>query len=63
MAVPESTPIRAAIYARVSTSEQSPELQLRDLREIPKHVASPLLSTLMRGIQERSRAAQLLTAS
>ena len=34
MATPEvSTPIRAAIYARVSTSEQSPELQLRDLRQ------------------------------
>src|SRR5208283_4316820 len=34
MATPDvSTPIRAAIYARVSTSEQSPELQLRDLRQ------------------------------
>jgi DNA invertase Pin-like site-specific DNA recombinase len=28
-----TTPIRAAIYARVSTNEQSPELQLRDLRQ------------------------------
>lgn len=28
-----NTPIRAALYARVSTSEQSPELQLRDLRQ------------------------------
>jgi DNA invertase Pin-like site-specific DNA recombinase len=28
-----STPTRAAIYARVSTNEQSPELQLRDLRQ------------------------------
>ena len=27
------TPARVAIYARVSTSEQSPELQLRDLRQ------------------------------
>jgi len=33
MTEPESTHIRAAIYARVSTSEQSPELQLRDLRQ------------------------------
>jgi len=28
-----STPIRAAIYARVSTTDQSPESQLRDLRQ------------------------------
>ena len=28
-----NTPTRAAIYARVSTNEQSPELQLRDLRQ------------------------------
>ena len=27
------TPARVAIYARVSTNEQSPELQLRDLRQ------------------------------
>jgi len=33
MSEPEITHIRAAIYARVSTSEQSPELQLRDLRQ------------------------------
>jgi DNA invertase Pin-like site-specific DNA recombinase len=34
MAVPEgTTPARAAIYARVSTNEQSTELQLRDLRQ------------------------------
>jgi len=34
MATPDvSTPIRAAIYARVSTSEQSCESQLRDLRQ------------------------------
>jgi DNA invertase Pin-like site-specific DNA recombinase len=34
MAIPDvSTPIRAAIYARVSTSEQSCESQLRDLRQ------------------------------
>ena len=34
MATPDvSTPIRAAIYARVSTSDQSPESQLRDLRQ------------------------------
>jgi len=34
MAVNEvTTPARAAIYARVSTNEQSPELQLRDLRQ------------------------------
>ena len=33
MAKPEATtPNRAAIYARVSTAEQNPELQLRDLR-------------------------------
>jgi DNA invertase Pin-like site-specific DNA recombinase len=28
-----TTPARVAIYARVSTNEQSPELQLRDLRQ------------------------------
>jgi DNA invertase Pin-like site-specific DNA recombinase len=28
-----TTAARAAIYARVSTSEQSPELQIRDLRQ------------------------------
>ena len=28
-----STPARVAIYARVSTNEQSPELQLRDLKQ------------------------------
>lgn len=34
MAVSEGTiPARVAIYARVSTNEQSPELQLRDLRQ------------------------------
>jgi DNA invertase Pin-like site-specific DNA recombinase len=34
MAVNEvTTPARVAIYARVSTNEQSPELQLRDLRQ------------------------------
>jgi len=34
MAVNEvTTPARAAIYARVSTNEQSPELQLRDLQQ------------------------------
>jgi len=34
MATPEvSTTMRAAIYARVSTTEQSTELQLRDLRQ------------------------------
>src|SRR5271157_5316974 len=34
MATPDvSTPIRAAIYARVSTTDQSAESQLRDLRQ------------------------------
>ena len=34
MAGSGSEPIRMAIYARVSTSDQSPEMQLRELREM-----------------------------
>jgi len=48
MAVNEvTTPARAAIYARVSTNEQSPELQLRDLRQ---YAAARGLDAAARGL-------------
>jgi DNA invertase Pin-like site-specific DNA recombinase len=51
-------PIRAAVYVRVSTADQQPETQLRELREYAQRRGRSRYGLLTDAGSKRSRAAQ-----